>query len=153
MVKYRIRNNTFLGEFLTSFINNDPNNVLINAYNNFPHAVPLMTGFNVTELSKEILRNYNEAIIRNQGVIFEDVDLPFIYSPEDYMIIYDTYTLFDNENQNSILVNNFFYITKVHNFGAAWSMFEGGRYLLIIIAVCSFMLLFHYEKFFRYDFF
>lgn len=52
--------------------------------------------------------------------------------------------------EHAAIVNNFFYITKVHNFGAAWSMFEGGRYLLIIIAVCSFMLLFHYEKFFRY---
>lgn len=116
MAKYRIRNNTFLGEFLISFINDDPNNVLINAYNNFPHAVPLMTGFSVTELSKEILKNYTEAIIRDQGVIFEDVDLPFNYVPEDYMIVYDTYTLFDDKNQNSILVNNFFYNPTLPNY-------------------------------------
>lgn len=52
--------------------------------------------------------------------------------------------------QHEVVINNFFYITKIHNFGAAWSMFEGGRYLLIIIAICSFGLLFHYEKYFKY---
>ena len=49
-----------------------------------------------------------------------------------------------------VIFPSFFYITKVHNTGAAWSLFAGGRYLLIIIAICAFGILFGYEKCFKY---
>lgn len=52
--------------------------------------------------------------------------------------------------QRAVIIPNFLNVTKVHNLGAAWSMFEGGRYLLIVIAVCSFGILFHYQKYFKY---
>lgn len=48
------------------------------------------------------------------------------------------------------IIPDFFLITKIHNRGAAWSLFMGGRYLLIIIAVCAFGILLTYEKCFRY---
>ena len=47
------------------------------------------------------------------------------------------------------LINNFLYLTNVHNFGAAWSTFNGSRYLLIIIAILAFILLFNYENNFK----
>lgn len=49
-----------------------------------------------------------------------------------------------------VIIPNFFYITKIHNTGAAWSLFAGGQYLLIIIALCAFGILLIYEKCFRY---
>lgn len=52
--------------------------------------------------------------------------------------------------QSAVIIPSFFNITKVHNPGAAWSMFSGGRYLLIIIAICAFFILFCYEKSFKY---
>lgn len=52
--------------------------------------------------------------------------------------------------ENIVIVPDFFRITKIHNFGAAWSLFSGGRYILIIIAICAFGILFSYEKYFRY---
>lgn len=48
------------------------------------------------------------------------------------------------------IIPSFFYITKVHNTGAAWSLFAGGRYLLIIIAICAFGILYGYERCFIY---
>ena len=43
-----------------------------------------------------------------------------------------------------------FNITKVFNYGAAWSLFNGGRYLLIAIAIASFGILYIYEVSFLY---
>ena len=40
------------------------------------------------------------------------------------------------------IIPKFFYITKVYNNGAAWSTFEGARFLLIGVAVISFILKF-----------
>jgi len=48
------------------------------------------------------------------------------------------------------IIPSFFDITKVHNPGAAWSIFKDGRYLLIAIAICAFGLLFIYERNFKY---
>ena len=39
------------------------------------------------------------------------------------------------------IIPKFFYITKVYNNGAAWSTFEGARFLLIGVAVVSFIFL------------
>ena len=52
--------------------------------------------------------------------------------------------------QMQIVIPNFFHITKIYNYGAAWSMFSGGRYLLIMIAIASFGLLYSYQVSFRY---
>ena len=35
------------------------------------------------------------------------------------------------------VIPNFFYITNVHNDGAAWSMFSGKQFVLIIVAVLA----------------
>ncbi len=52
--------------------------------------------------------------------------------------------------QMEVIIPNFFHITKIYNYGAAWSMFNGGRYLLIAIAIASFGLLYSYEISFSY---
>lgn len=44
------------------------------------------------------------------------------------------------------IIPKFFYITKVYNNGAAWSTFEGARFLLIGVAVISFIFLIIYQK-------
>lgn len=44
------------------------------------------------------------------------------------------------------IIPKFFYLTKVYNEGAAWSTFEGSRFLLIGIAVVSFVFLMIYQK-------
>ena len=48
------------------------------------------------------------------------------------------------------LIHNFLYLTNAHNFGAAWSTFSGARYLLIIIAILTFVFLTYYENDFKY---
>ena len=40
-------------------------------------------------------------------------------------------------NQTSILVKNFLSITYVHNTGAAFSLFEGNRWLLVLIGIIA----------------
>lgn len=52
--------------------------------------------------------------------------------------------------ESVVIIPKFLKLTKVHNTGAAWSMFAGGRYMLIVIAVCAFGILFSYQKCFRY---
>lgn len=52
--------------------------------------------------------------------------------------------------ENVVIIPNFLKITKVYNTGAAWSMFAGGRYALITIAICAFGLLFSYQRSFCY---
>lgn len=47
--------------------------------------------------------------------------------------------------EKRILINNFWYLTKVYNTGAAWSTLNGNRFLLIIIALCSFVILYLYQ--------
>lgn len=48
------------------------------------------------------------------------------------------------------IIDNFFYLANLHNHGAAWSLFAGSRYFLIIIAICSFGILYSYEKCFQF---
>ena len=47
------------------------------------------------------------------------------------------------------IIPKFFYITKVYNDGAAWSIFEGARYLLIAVSIISLVLLIMYQKGFK----
>lgn len=43
------------------------------------------------------------------------------------------------------IIPNFFYITKVYNDGAAWSVFRGKQIFLIIIAILALIVLIKYE--------
>ena len=72
-----------------------------------------------------------------------------------FFIVFDQLIKFSINNTFSygdklVIIPNFFNITKIHNVGAAWSLFSGGRYLLIIIAICAFGILLSYEKSFQY---
>lgn len=51
-------------------------------------------------------------------------------------------------NESIQVIPDIFYITKVYNTGAAWSMFEGSGILLIIIAIVAFFLLLKYQNVF-----
>lgn len=44
------------------------------------------------------------------------------------------------------IIPNFFYLTKVYNTGAAWSVLSGSKYLLIAFSIIAFILLFKYQK-------
>ena len=49
-------------------------------------------------------------------------------------------------NDSKVIINNFFYITKVYNEGASWSIMWGMRILLIIISILVLIALFYYQK-------
>lgn len=44
------------------------------------------------------------------------------------------------------IIPKFFYLTKVYNYGAAWSTFANSRWLLIAFAIICFLFLLFYEK-------
>ena len=46
--------------------------------------------------------------------------------------------------QSISIIDNFFYITYVRNTGAAWSMFSGKQYFLIIVSLIVIIFLFYY---------
>ena len=50
------------------------------------------------------------------------------------------------------IIPNFFYVTKVYNTGAAWSIFEGYRFVLIGISIIALAILIFYEKEFKNNF-
>ena len=47
------------------------------------------------------------------------------------------------------IIPNFFFLTKVYNEGAAWSTFEGTRFLLIFIAIVALIFLIIYQRKFK----
>lgn len=47
------------------------------------------------------------------------------------------------------IIPHFFYLTKVYNDGAAWSMFDGAVVFLIIIAILALIFLYKYQKCFK----
>lgn len=49
-------------------------------------------------------------------------------------------------NESIKIINNFFYITNVHNEGAAWSILSGNTLILIIITFISIYLIHKYTK-------
>lgn len=51
-------------------------------------------------------------------------------------------------NQVNVIIKNFFCLTYVQNEGAAWSLFNGSRYFLIVVACLSIFLIY---KFFIKD--
>lgn len=50
------------------------------------------------------------------------------------------------------VIPNFFYITKVYNDGAAWSIFDGSVAFLIIVAIVALIFLVSYQKIFQKNF-
>ena len=50
------------------------------------------------------------------------------------------------------VIPNFFYITKVYNDGAAWSIFDGSVDFLIIVSFVAFIILISYQKLFQKNF-
>lgn len=50
------------------------------------------------------------------------------------------------------VIPNFFYITKVYNDGAAWSIFGGSVAFLIIVAIVALIFLVSYQKIFQKNF-
>lgn len=49
-------------------------------------------------------------------------------------------------NESIKIINNFFYITNAHNYGAAWSILSGNTLFLIIITFISIYLIHKYTK-------
>lgn len=47
------------------------------------------------------------------------------------------------------VINNFFYLTNVHNLGAAWSLFSGQRILLIVIGIAALFFIFRWINDFK----
>lgn len=47
------------------------------------------------------------------------------------------------------VINNFFYLTNVHNLGAAWSLFSGQRFLLIVIGIAALFFIFRWINDFK----
>lgn len=67
------------------------------------------------------------------------------------------FVIFENVADNTKVIENFFYITKVKNAGAAWGSFSGQMWLFYIVSVIAlyFMYKFYREsfnkpKYFRY---
>ena len=59
-----------------------------------------------------------------------------------FICLYDQiikYVINTNFSDDKIIcvINRFFYINKVHNTGAAWSMFDGNRIFLIITSIIA----------------
>lgn len=47
------------------------------------------------------------------------------------------------------VINNFFYLTNVHNLGAAWSLFSGQLILLIVVGVAALYFIFRWINDFK----
>lgn len=47
------------------------------------------------------------------------------------------------------VISNFFYVTKVYNDGAAWSVLQGNVIFLIVVAVLAMVFLLQYERHFE----
>lgn len=47
------------------------------------------------------------------------------------------------------IIPNFFYLTKVYNDGAAWSLLSGSTVILIVIAIIALLFLLYYQKSFQ----
>lgn len=52
-------------------------------------------------------------------------------------------------NESKIIIKNFFSLTYVYNDGAAWSILNNQRFLLIIIGIASLFIIYSYIKDFK----
>lgn len=51
--------------------------------------------------------------------------------------------------ESSIVIPNFFSITKIYNYGASWNILRGHRYLLIILTFITLGIIFYYQRKFK----
>lgn len=68
-----------------------------------------------------------------------------------FVVIYDQLIKFIISDafyygQLKSIIPNFFYLTKVFNDGAAWSIFRGSRFLLIVISIVALFFLISYQN-------
>lgn len=54
-------------------------------------------------------------------------------------------------NTSIKIINNFFYLTKVYNYGASWSILSGKQIFLILLTLIMLVILFFYEKKFQHN--
>ncbi len=54
-------------------------------------------------------------------------------------------------NTSIKIINNFFYLTKVYNYGASWSILSGKQIFLILLTLVMLVILFFYEKRFQHN--
>ncbi len=54
-----------------------------------------------------------------------------------------------NLSHSITIISSFFYLTKVYNYGASWSVLSGYNILLIIITIIMLIILYFYQKKFR----
>lgn len=75
----------------------------------------------------------------------KSIIIAFFICLYDQIIKYVINTNFSDERIVCV-IKRFFYINKVHNTGAAWSMFDGNRFFLIIVSVLAFVFLVWLER-------
>ncbi len=63
--------------------------------------------------------------------------------------LFSKYLIFNNMGENTEIIKNFFYIRKSQNFGAAFSLFTGNVYLIIIVNIIIFFFLIKYINRFK----
>lgn len=49
-----------------------------------------------------------------------------------------------NLNTSISVINNFFYISNVHNYGAAFSILYGNRFFLVIVSIVTLVLVYYF---------
>lgn len=111
-----------LSKFISSFMNEDENNILLklskdpNVYN----VIPDISKFFIVDESKELIRNIEEINIRNGSILIDDdVTLPFYTQDDDIYAVYDMYTIVDPDNMYNGLEYNFFYNPLISNYKKA----------------------------------
>ena len=78
----------------------------------------------------------------------KSIIIAFFICLYDQIIKYVINNNFSDERIISV-INRFFYINKVHNTGAAWSIFDGNRAFLIIVSFIALFFLIWLERSFE----
>ena len=73
------------------------------------------------------------------SVIFLIIDIISKFLIDNYLNLAESY----------VIINNFFNITKVYNYGASWSILTGQRIILILISFIILGILIYYLKKFK----
>ena len=78
----------------------------------------------------------------------KSIIIAFFICLYDQIIKYVINSTFSDEKIICV-INRFFYINKVHNNGAAWSIFDGNRIFLIIVSILALAFLIWLERSFE----
>ncbi len=73
-----------------------------------------------------------------------------------FVLIIDIITkiLVDNSfnlNESNVIISNFFYLTKIYNDGASWSILAGHPLIIIIISIVILIMLLIYQSRFKHN--